>query len=1030
MLIRRLLPFLCAFGLLLGSPALADTTISNSTSTPLKTSTSEDINITGTGSVSIDEAGAAVTVDSDNTLIVDGAIVNKAKTGAIGVLLNGGGEESGFSLGGTINLTGKDAEGGIGVEVAPGGFTGDVILRSGSSMVVTGDQSTGLAIFGPLVGEVALSGTVIVTGEGATGMLTTAPITGSITIGGTLRAQGTETVSTKEANPESGSALAIGGSVSDGIVIVGPDSVHPTFAFSTVVSFGSAPTVYISPTLAGAAATDLNIGIYADPDNLNEGFSLLNRGTIGANGLDPGVDALALLIEGDGTHTATLEGGIFNGHIISALAHSGDKPDDAEEANAIAIEIGDGGIVGVPTDAGTKRGIVNAGTIAAQTTGFGGGSATAIQVDEGGTLESLNNSGKITADATLTETDNFNGTLFACAICDYSGTLTSLINSGTITASATELDDGSQVTIAADLSHAAAGTSIVFLNSGDVTGDVLFGASDDRLGIGGGGALLGDVSFGAGTNNLDIVGVTGSTPEQSVFSGTITYDAAGGGTLDIDVGANGTLRTPSADATSLNVASGGAVIFVLGPTGPAPGSNEGIITTTGNVVFAGGSTIGFGFDSSLPDGGNYTLVYAGSGISFGGDPDNPVKTLSAPFLYNLDIDFDIANPNELVADFQRKTAAELHLEGNQASLYGAGAVGTDSYVNSPLMQAARTDEVFGAALMGLFKEEAVDSALNSLMPDISGDTRAIAVALTDQSTGAVGARQRTLTSYANSSAEMSLWGQEYVHYLTNSGESDAVPGYDGRGFGFTLGLDGGSPRNGRFGGGITFFGGNVTENEPRHSKTNIEWYMFSLYSNWRGRGLFFNTQANGGYGTFDGTRVIQVGTLRRRATGSWSDYLASGGVSTGFIFTTGSLVFSPMLNVDALYVRENAYDEGGAGGENLSIDSRTQKSLRTFLGFQLRENFDLNDGYFQPELRGGWSYDFLNDPEEITAAFSQISDPLKFTLTGPIPEASRFVGGTSITWAYRSWSLGFNYDLTASSGAYAHSGTVTLTGRI
>jgi hypothetical protein len=667
-----------------------------------------------------------------------------------------------------------------------------------------------------------------------------------------------------------------------------------------------------------------------------------------------------------------------------------------------------------------------------------------VLIDAGGSLESLNNSATISANVVLEEPGAFTDTLSSCAICDFSGTLTSLINSGTITAATTAIPNGTQILIAADLSHAAAGTGVVFLNTGDVTGDVLFGASDDTFDVKDGGAVLGDVSFGTGTNNFLIIGTTGTTPEVSVFSGVVTYDAAGGGTLDLDIGVNGTLRTPSAEATSLNVASGGTLIFVLGSDGPAPGTSEGIITTTGNAVFAGGSTIGFGFDSSLPDSGNYALIYAGGGLTFPGgntDPNLNVGVLAFPYLYSREL--AIPNANELTIDFQRKTAACsgtmtptsagstcLGLIGNRAAIYGAGDVGSDSYTRSPLMEAARTDVVFGTALMSLSSASAVDSALDQLTPDISGGTRAIAIALTDQSTGAIGARQRTLTSYANSSAELSLWGQEYVHYLTNSGEGDAAPGYDGRGFGFTLGLDGGSPRNGRYGGGITFFGGNVTENEPRDSKTQIEWYMVSLYSNWRGRGLFFNTQANGGYGNFDEARIIEVGVLKRKAVGSYSDYLASGGISTGFIFASGSFVFSPMLNVDALYVSENGYDEGGAGGENLSIDSRTQKSLRTFLGFQLRENFDIDDGYFQPELRGGWSYDFLSDPQDVTAAFSQVNNALKFTLTGPDPAASRFVGGTSITWAYRSWSLGFNYDLTASSGAYAHSGTITLTGRI
>ena len=1000
-------------GLMLASPAMAATSITSSTTTPQKTSTDGDIIIDPSGKVAVEVSGAAVTIDSNDTLSNSGTISNSAKTGAIGVLLQGGGVDAALSLIGTIDVEAKDATGGIGIEVAPSGFTGDIDLRPGSKVTVAGDGSTGFAIFGPLVSNVTFAGTILVVGQGATGVLSTAQITGSITNSGGITAEGATVLSTTAVNPQSGSAFAIGGSITGGIYNVGPDSVHADVTSATIQAQGSAPVVYISPSLAGTSATNVVIGVFADPENLNEGFSLLNRGIIRATGFDPGVNATALLIQGDGNgHTATLTGGIYNSGTISALAKSGDKASNTKTADALAIEIGDGGIL--PK-------IENVGTIAVATSGLGGGSATAVLIDSGGSLEALNNSGTILAAATATDAAASIGVLTACAICDLSGTLTSLINSGTIRATATTLDNGKQVTIAADLSHVAAGTDVVFLNTGDVTGDVLFGASDDKLDIKDAGTLVGDVSFGSGANQLNIIGTTGSTPQVAIVHGAITYDPTGGGSLDIGVGANGELETPSADASSLNVAAGGTVIFVLGSTGPTPGSGEGIITTTGNAVFAGSSRIGFSFDSSLPDAGNYSLIKADGSLAFpvgNMDAADNVAIFGVPYLYTMQLHFNPMDANELDINFARKTALQLGLTGNEAAIY------------NPAVEAARGDKIFGAALINLFDQAGVDSSLNSLVPDVSGDTRAIAIALTDQATGAVGARQRTLLEYTNSSAGINLWGQEYVHALNDNGDGTTAPGYKGSGFGFTMGADSGSPKNGRYGGGFTFFAGNVTENKPRDSKTNIEWYMLSLYSDWRGRVLFFNSQANAGYGSFSGDRKILVGTLKRTASGSWSDYLVSGGFSTGLIFSSGSFVFMPEWNVDALYVSEGAYDEKGALGENLSVDLRKQKSLRTFLGLVLRDDIDLEGGYLQPELRGGWSYDFLNDPEDFTASFAGAPVAPKFSLTGPTPEASRLVGGASLSWAYRSWSLGFNYDVTASSGALAHSGTLTVTGRI
>ncbi len=1025
MLIRRLL-ILCAMGVFLAmgpAHAAGPTTITSQLKTPINTLTDGDITINTSGSVVIATSStAAVTINSDNKVVNGGKIENAATTDAIGVLLEGGGADAGFSGTGSITLNGKDATGGIGIEVAASGFTGNILLGTGSVVNVTGGHSTGIAIFGPLVGNVTLEGIVSITGADATGLLVTGPITGTITNSGIVNVRGVATLSTTKTNPQSGSALAIGSDVTGGIYNAGPDSVNTIASAAIIESQGAAPTIYISPSLAGTNAADLTIGVFKDPDSLAVGFSFVNRGTISSAGNEAGVDATAIKIAGDGTHTATLTGGIFSSGIIKAEANSGDKSSNAATVDATAIEIGSGG---------TVPNIVNTGTISAANGGLGGGTATAVLIDFGGSLSSLSNAGTITA--TVTDASATGLTLAACAICDYSGTLTSITNTGTINATATPLDNGNEVAIAIDDQLVAAGTSVTFQNQGSVTGDVLFGASDDTVNIEGAGTILGNVSFGGGANVLAIAGTTGTTPTNAILDGIITYDQASGGTLAINIGANGFLKTSSAEATTLNVAAGGNIVFVLGSTGPAPGSGQGIITITGNATFAGSSSISFAFDASLPDTGNYALLYAGGGLTFpigctSANAADCVSVSGLPYIYSLKK--LLVDTNELDISFARKTGKCSLGQDSKTCL---GLTGNEAAIYDPAVAAARGDDIFGAALMNLFTESAVTSALDSLIPDVSGDTRAIAIALTDQATGAVGARQRTMLDYANTNSSLNLWGQEYIHALSNDGSSGGGAGYDGSGFGFAVGADGGSPRNGRFGGAFTFFAGQVQENKPRNSNTNIEWYMVSLYSDWRGHVLFFNTQANGGYGTFTGERVIDVGGLQRKASGNWSDYLASGGFSTGFIFGSGEgFAFIPEWNVDALFVRENAYTETGAKNEGLSINSRDQKSLRAFLGFVMRDNIGIEGGLLEPEIRGGWSYDFLNNPETITASFPAVNNiaGTPFTLTGPTSAASRFVGGASLSWAYRSWSLGFNYDVTASSGAFAHAGTVTLTGRI
>ena len=52
----------------------------------------------------------------------------------------------------------------------------------------------------------------------------------------------------------------------------------------------------------------------------------------------------------------------------------------------------------------------------------------------------------------------------------------------------------------------------------------------------------------------------------------------------------------------------------------------------------------------------------------------------------------------------------------------------------------------------------------------------------------------------------------------------------------------GSPRNGWYGGAFTFYTGDVTQQLPRATRTNTQWYMLTGYTDWRGKHVFLDTQ--------------------------------------------------------------------------------------------------------------------------------------------------------------------------------------------
>src|SRR6202008_2616038 len=103
--------------------------------------------------------------------------------------------------------------------------------------------------------------------------------------------------------------------------------------------------------------------------------------------------------------------------------------------------------------------------------------------------------------------------------------------------------------------------------------------------------------------------------------------------------------------------------------------------------------------------------------------------------------------------------------------------------------------------------------------------REIAIMLTDQATGPVASRQRLLRSFANQAGDTTLWGEEFTGQINNKGRvsaDDTLTDYKDHGFGFTLGMAGGSARNGWYGGAFTYYTGDVVQDLPRDTRTNTQ----------------------------------------------------------------------------------------------------------------------------------------------------------------------------------------------------------------
>ncbi len=298
--------------------------------------------------------------------------------------------------------------------------------------------------------------------------------------------------------------------------------------------------------------------------------------------------------------------------------------------------------------------------------------------------------------------------------------------------------------------------------------------------------------------------------------------------------------------------------------------------------------------------------------------------------------------------------------------------------------------------------------------------------------------------YGKTPGEMTLWGHEFAESISDPGHaSTGQNGFKDRGFGFALGADSGSPKIGWYGGAFTFYSGDVVEAAPRQSRSNSLWYMLSAYTDWRGRGVFFDTKFDVGYINIKGKRTLTLtngatSTFMEEADSKRAGLVGAAGFTTGVVLAYGATTITPQLSVDGMSLREEGYTESHSGNGNgkgfdLTVQPYYANSLRAFLGADIREDLSLGDFFLQPEARLGYRYDFLNDAVKVRGAFADVggSPGTPFTVVGPDPSQGNVVAGASLSATTDSWTMGVNFDyVRGSNGAVQQIGTIHLLGRI
>ena len=922
--------------LIWAAPALAQTTsttVSANTTTPLATSIAGNIIINPGISVK-PASGAAVTIDSNNTLANGGNIQFQNLDNVTGVLALGGhtgniGNTGAIQVDDTSTTT-TDSHGIIhgpfangtnryGIRVtAPGAFTGAIVNESTGGITVKGDNSAGISVETGLTGALNNGGGVSVTGTNSFAIRTTGTIGGNVTLGGTIsgNGQGVKGVSlggdiagslvvngavatsgyryttrSTDANIlkqlgadnllQSGATVTVAGSVAKGVLV----DVAATNALGAVSgTTGSISSLAAAPALVvGAVGRGIVLG---NVGTSTDSFGLEIKGNVSGAGTYDGVTAAGAQLGVAGGGTVDTTGGVRVSGSLTAAAYA---------ADAVALHLNSGVVAPVLRNEGHITGALFSDAP--------GATARAVLIEAGASAAALQNTNSITAQVSGQKAD-------AAAVIDRSGTLSEVQNTGLIAAGRTLTDVTQAVTghdIALDLSANTSGVHLVqSAPTGStlapaITGSVTLGSGGDRVEILAG-SVRGDLDLGAGANTLTI-------DNGATVAGALN---ARNGTVGLTVG-TGTLQIDSASQLSLTSLSLGAGASLVVTADPSVGLATRL-DVNGTATIASGAKIGLRLASIQQGTVTYTLIRANqlnSGVI-------DLNLLSGvPFLYTASLRTNAA-AGTISATLGLKSAAQIGLPATSAGAYRAVTtnVGRDKALESALLT-----QTTRSGLINLY---------NQLLPNHSGSVFNIVAA-------SVGAFSKPLDDREDPVGG-GFWMQETNLGVFSSGKADD-PGYKGWSFGAVGGYE--IPKTPLGILGVTF-GASTNQLYPDNTDAaeDLHATVFEGGVYWRmsSGGFAANARLAGDYVKVTSDRVVEVLggdglAVSRSAAGRWNAFAVNAHALASYERRYGNYYLRPQASIDYIRFAEGSYSEtGGGDGMNLAVASRTSSRLSAFAG--------------------------------------------------------------------------------------------------
>jgi|GEM_PF-1691229 len=743
------------------------------------------------------------------------------------------------------------------------------------------------------------------------------------------------------------------------------------------LSSSVAMTEDIAATASAQSAHGIRAGENITISGALSGAVSASTGSSGAYGLRAGEN---LTITGDLSGRVTATAGTDT---AVGLSSGKDMVLGSDISGAIAAKAGASNALAVYSLGTLSDGSGGAVTMSGSVTAEAAGLAVGIGVEDGMNVH-------ITGTVSATDTSG-SGNAYAIASGHANGDSWSVNSADTIDDTVT-LENGVSITGQIDLGS---------------------GSGTDTLTLNGGGTLNGAVS------NITHMTKTGSgawttsgkieTTNLFVHTGTLSMDAETGhvvdGNLDVKAGTTLNAAVRQRETATIQVTDtatiNGTVNFQMETFVPSePGL---VVISSGTLVDAGVYTVDNPFMAAAANGSNILITkeaYADRSLS-----SSNSRALA-----------------EMLDD------ASLNASGEMADLLTTlDDIDTLGEFHSCLEE-LETNPAFSA--MGMDTARLFTSAVQTRMAEVR--TRQSVIAQTCQMDPEDPFTWPLLASTGGVSPLISPRPPQkpnafFIQALGRDGRLDSHDGYDGYDYdttGFFVGWDRLQGRSFLVGASLGYAQTDVDYLDTGKSRSDVENYSGGFYGTWFGSNWYLDATLWAVYNTFDTDRNITF--LNDTAESDAEGCTLSGKLDYGYRVSVASMGLTPLVSCEYAWFRQNDYSETGAGAANLNVDTLTNDSLKSGIGFNLDRPIHLKGMVIVPEVSGRWMHEFLSRERQYNVTMSG-SPGIVFPQTLARAEEDSFRFGAGLTAVLTS---GVSVAITYQGEQEKHAESQTLFGEL